>query len=112
MSAPACRQCGGPCEPERHHCATPVCHTCLPAPAPLRVIPTREQLETEVTRLRAALESIAALQTEEPIHPVENCVYDHFDGNVDDAFEGGRDYGEDQGLWEASEMARAALVTT
>lgn len=90
MNAPLCRQCGGPCEPERHHYATPVCLACLPAPAPLRVIPTREQLEAEVTRLHAALTEIAALQTEEPTH--------------EDGLHG-------LGLWQAAEMARAALVS-
>jgi len=55
------------------------------------VIPTREQLEAEVTRLHAALTEIAALQTEEPTH--------------EDGLHG-------LGLWQAAEMARAALVTT
>jgi len=48
-------------------------------------------LEAELTRLRAALASIAALQTEEPTH--------------EDGLHG-------LGLWQAAEMARAALVTT
>lgn len=44
----------------------------------------------ELTRLRAALASIAALQTEEPTHG--------------DGLHG-------LGLWQAAEMARAALVS-
>lgn len=106
MSAPLCSE----CEQPRDYGATllHVCH-CDETAGDLRVL--MHLRDTEITRLRAALASIAALQTEEPIHPVENCVYDHFGGNADDAFEGGRDYGEDQGLWEAAEMARAALVS-
>lgn len=46
--------------------------------------------EAELTRLRAALASIAALQTEEPTH--------------EDGLHG-------LGLWQAAEMARAALVS-
>ena len=52
----------------------------------------------EVIRLRAALESIAALQTEEP-------EGDHTDDNLDYACE----VGIERGLYTASQIARAAL---
>lgn len=87
MSAPLCRQCGGPCEPERHHYATPVCFACLAPPQPLRVIPTRDQLEAELTRLRAALASIAALQSERSVWDADTCkeVFDLASAALDGA---------------------------
>ena len=86
------------------HYATPVCFACLPPPAPLRVIPTRDQLEAELTRLRAALAEIAALQTEEPA-PVRPLPSD----SPIQHFWTGRTEGKAAGRYEAAEMARAAL---
>lgn len=67
--------------------------------------------ESELTRLRAALASIAALQTEEPKRREQWDEGGFFDCERD-AFEGGEDHGFDRGCHKAAEMARAALVTT
>ena len=58
------------------------------------------RLEAENARLRAALETIAALQVEEPVDNVR-CGYD--------AYADGHDDGWSQGRYEAAELARAAL---
>ena len=68
-------------------------------------------LSAEVTRLRAALSEIAALQTEEPEYPLddETSADDLCGGNFDDAFAAGQEYGEKAGRFEAAEMARKGL---
>ncbi|MCH9837350.1 hypothetical protein K0U83_16930, partial [bacterium] len=65
--------------------------------------------ESELTRLRAALESIAALQTEAPADTSEETG-ERFD-SLRDAYECGEMDGYRDGQWEASEMARKALVS-
>ena len=55
--------------------------------------------ESELTRLRAALASIAALQTEEPAYPFE----------APDTFDAGQRHGVKAGQRDASRMAAAAL---
>ena len=57
--------------------------------------------EAEVTRLRAALSAIAALQTEEPVDNVRLGF---------DAYSAGHEDGRAWGEWEAAEMARAGLA--
>ena len=86
MSASICNECEQPCE----YGATllRVCH-CDETAGDLRVL--IHLRDTEVTRLRAALESIAALQTELPTHA--------------SAVEMGRA----EGRYEAAEMARTGL---
>lgn len=66
-----------------------------------QLIVEKDAALAELTRLRAALESIAALQTEMPAYPFE----------ASDTFEVGQRHGRDVGLFEAAEMARKALVS-
>ena len=73
--------------------------------AALGAIAQREidRLEAEVTRLRAVLESIAALQTEEPVPS----------GSLQgaDAYADGLTDGEAIASWKTASMARAGLVS-
>ena len=62
--------------------------------------------EAEVTRLRAVLESIAALQTEEP----DDEDVDLFGTSGDEGYAYGVHHGKRCGKNEAAEMARAGLV--
>lgn len=62
---------------------------------------------SEVTRLRAALSAIAALQAEEPEDTSEETG-ERFDSKRD-AYESGEMDGYRAGQWDAAEMARAAL---
>lgn len=78
----------------------PMPHRCSPVEA---YVP-----EAELERLRAALESIAALQTEAPADTSEETG-ERFDG-LRDAYECGEMDGYRDGQWEAAEMARKALV--
>ena len=90
MSARICVECENPQE----YGATllHVCH-CDESAGDLRVL--IHLRDTEVTRLRAALAEIAALQTEEPVPPA---------GSDDDYKHGYQD-----GRYEASSLARRAL---
>lgn len=64
----------------------------------------------EVTRLRAALAGIAALQTEEPVNPLtEDIGPRDVYPDMDDCFEGGMSYGMKFSRYEASSLAAKAL---
>ena len=105
MSAVPCGRCSFPVEDERRDYVLPRCFACLPPPEPLRVIPTRDQLEAEITRLRAALSEIAALQTEKP-EPVGKPDCDGYCSAGQAYF----DSGYETGQFKAAEMARKGLV--
>ena len=67
-------------------------------------------LDEEVTRLRAALSEIAALQTEEPVNPLtEDIGPRDVWADMDDCFEGAMSYGMRFARHEAAEMARKGL---
>lgn len=67
-------------------------------------------LATELTRLRAALAKIAALQTEEPVNPLtEDIGPRDVYPDMDDCFEGGMSYGMKVSRYEASSLAAKAL---
>lgn len=88
MSAPVCKNCRGPVEDLRHGYATPVCFACLK--------PSWQ--EAEIARLRAALQSIAAIQAEEP----EPEWYGGISSQA---------YSAADARWEASSLAAKALVS-
>lgn len=71
---------------------------------------------TNEDRLRAALEEIAAGQTEEPAHPFAGVVGRAFVARAESAFWNksaafamGADYGQKRGRFDAAEIARRAL---
>ena len=70
---------------------------------------TEYVLASELTHLRAALAEIAALQTEAPADTSEETG-ERFD-SLRDAYECGEMDGYRDGQWEASEVARKALVS-
>lgn len=74
-----------------------------------QLIVEKDAALAELTRLRAALESIAALQTEAPADTSEETG-ERFD-SLRDAYECGEMDGYRDGQWEAAEMARKALVS-
>ena len=96
MSAPVCKNCRGPVEDLRNGYATPVCFACLK--------PSWQ--EAEIARLRAALQAIADRQ------PTQHVGETHRGERHDDkksAYYCGVFDGRKDGLFEAAEMARAAL---
>lgn len=99
MSASICRE----CEQPRDYGATllHVCH-CDETAGDLRVL--IHLRDTELTRLRAALESIAALQTEEPDDDPPNP-----NNNGTIGWLLGRTAGLGAGRYEAASVARRAL---
>lgn len=99
MSAPVCKNCRGPVEDLRHGYATPVCFACLK--------PSWQ--EAEIARLRAALQSIAALQATKPEDPSYSDAYRMAGGDPEGLFHAGHGEGFDSGCWTAAEMARVAL---
>lgn len=114
--SPTCAKCGAFGGWERSECGFPIPNEKGGGKCDGRVFTDKHELQrakdalwwesclaksdAEVTRLRAALQSIAALQTEEP----GRAPWDATDAVVSAC-------GQRWGHFEASEMARAALVT-
>ena len=71
----------------------------------------RGKLEVEVTRLRAALAEIAALQTEEPESTDGEDLEGECGGQTDDAYALGWSDGAGSARWELANIARRAIAT-